>query len=369
MWTPPADEIVSGWTPPSDEVVDQSKPTEMGGSPPLGFVAKQVLGMTPMSHPTANLPVLGAILGGGPGAALGETAKEAINVAKGDYKPTPGQTFGNVFGQGMAAGILDTKGFMGSKTVPSLLGKVRGPGGQEAISYVGKGLARAGQQFSGAKKDILTQATKQGYATYGAPSMESAQETFGKAIGPEGQAALEQPATDAFDPTLGKARATAVDIGTKLEAFLKGSGEPPTALEALQARQATDRIISATPVTDKTARTTLYGWRSKFDSLMTSQSGKLADASTQYRQAIVKDTLLNPTRITKSGEPSAFLPMVLGAGGRGVEGIAGMLTGTSPMAWGLGATTLGQISKTGGPAAKRAIISQFVDKFIHGDNQ
>ncbi len=355
MWKPPADQVdsepiqaqASGWKPPADQVV---APPEMGGSPPLGYVAKQVLGMTPMAHPIENLPVLGAVLGGGPGAALGEAAREGIDVAGGNYKPTPGETFRNVATQGMLAGIPETPGF------------------KSAAQYVGKGLAKAGKTLSGVKEDILSQAAKQGYSTYGAPSLESAGKTFGEAVGPEGKAALEQSADDVFDPALGRARATAKDVGAKMDAFLKGSGEPPTAIEALQAKQATDRIISATPVTDKLARRALYDYRTKFDSLMSSQSGDLGDASKLYRKAIVKDTLMNPTRLTKSGEPSAFLPLVLGAGDRGVLGIASTLTGTSPALWGLGATTAGQIAKTS-PVARRAVISAVVDRFVHGGNQ
>ena len=148
-----------------------------------------------------------------------------------------------------------------------------------------------------------------------------------------------------------------MDVAKQIE-----GGQPVTAINALKARQATDDIISATSPTDKNKLNALYKWRRQFDDVMTKQSGPLKAASNQYRRAIVKDELLNPTRITKSGRPSAFLPIILGAGGRGAEGILNSLIGTSPLAWGLGATTLGSISPTVAHAVLASVIQKMMEK-------
>lgn len=330
----------------------------MGGSPPLGFVAKQVLGATPMAKaaswatsPSA-LPIAGAVVGSaiapGPGTAVGagvgQIAKRMVDIYHGSPVQSPAQEAIAPMAQAVAGGLPEVSGIMS-------------PGTSTLADKVGQGLAKAGQTMSGVKADILKQATNQGYSTYGAPSIAKAQEVFGAVLGPEGQAAMKQPASEAFDASLGKARSLASEIGTKLE-----NGETVSAIDALKARQATDRIISATPITDKVARKSLYDWRTKFDDVMSDQSGPLKEVSNLYRQAKVKAAILNPTRITKSGEPSAFLPLVLGAGARGAEGIANTLIGTSPMAWGLGATTLGSIP----PIAGRAALAAFIDKVTDG---
>lgn len=231
--------------------------------------------------------------------------------------------------------------------------KVAGP----VLKKVGSGLAQMAETASGVKKDIYEQAAKQGYSTYLKPGMDTAKEKFAQALGPEGQAAIKETAEDAFDAALGKARSIGKQIGGRIE-----RGEPVSAVEALQARQAADRVISATPVTDQKSLQSLYGWRGKFDKVMTDQSGELKDASNMYRQAIVKDKLLNLTRMTKSGKPSAFLPMVIGAGSRGVAGALSLLSATSPAIWGLGATTAGQASKMMTPSLQRAVMTAFIDK-------
>lgn len=319
-----------------------------------------------------QLPVIGTVAGGifgglgAPiGAGLGQIGKRMAGMAYGTEplseskapiwnKPSTylnRESIGPMV-QSAVAGIPDVSGVFtkGKKTI------------SDAIV---SGFSKAGQTLSGVKKDVLEQAHEQGLKTYLAPSVPKAQEAFGKAIGPEGQAVMKEGVEEAFDPALGKARQKAVEIGLKLE-----KGEPVTALEALQARQATDRVISSTPGKDKLARRALFDWRSKFDKVMASQSGPLKEASTGYRKALVKSQILSPTRLTKSGEPSAFLPMVLGAasiGGYG-SGNAGKTTGalasglaaTSPFVWGAGATISGAIN----PTVRRALLTELIDRVI-----
>jgi hypothetical protein len=299
-------------------------------------------------------PAAGAVMGslGGPlgsaaGAGLGQIAKRMAGMAYGTEPLATGQ-----FSPREAISPMIQTGLAG------LPGTTQG---QAAIRGIGRGLAKAGQTLSGVKQDILQQAARQGYSTYRAPTMEQAQSAFGKALGPEGEAALAQSADD---PAVGQARSIATDVGNRMDAFSKGAGARPSAIEGLKARQATDRIISSTPVTDKLKRRALYGYRDKFDDLMSSQSGALKDASTLYRQAIVRDKILSPTRLTKSGEPSAFL----GAGGRGIAGVASTLTGTSPMVWGAGATTVGQLGKMMVPEMRQAVIATYIDRITTKDS-
>jgi hypothetical protein len=325
----------------------------------VGSVAKNVLtapvrmvkNLTPEKMST-QLPAIGAVAGemiyppggGAVGAGLGQIGKRIADLGYGRVQPSeamnPIKEAITPMVQTAVAGIPAVSGVFqaGKKTVA------------QAIT---KGLAKAGQTLSGAKQDVLEQAAKQGLLTYTAPSLPKAQKIFSQALGPEGQVAMKQSVSDTFDPAVGQARSIATEIGTKIE-----KGEPITAIDALKARQATDRVISATPVTDKLKRKALYDWRSKFDDIMSSQSGDLKNASDLYRKAIVKNQLLSPTRLNKSGEPSAFLPLVLGAGGRSAEGILQTLLGTSPFAWGAGATTVGAIP----PVVRQAALASFIDK-------
>ena len=297
------------------------------------------------------LPVAGAVAGGmfGPavaaiGAGGGQILSRMADVGYGrvpasDAMDPKTEAIGPMV-QSAAAGIPDVSGVLsaGKRTL-----------GEAVV----RGFAKTGQTLSGVKQDVLEQAHRQGVKTYLAPSVSKAQENFGKALGPEGQAAMKTPLDDVFDPALGNARSLAKEAAEKM-----AKGETLTATEALKARQATDRIISATSQKDKMARNALFDIRKKFDEVMTSQSGSLKKASTDYRKALVKSHILSPTRLNKGGEPSAFLPLVLGAGGRGLAGVASTLTGTSPMMWGLGATVTGSVS----PTARRALVAEFVDR-------
>lgn len=320
-------------------------------------IAKQVSNLTPMAHPVDNLPITLGMAAtpfglGAPAAALGEFGKEAVNTVI-DPSSVPKTALGR-FASTVGAGVMQE---------PEILNAIPGvPQTKQVLSNVaakfGKGMARAGETLSGVKKDVLKQTFEKGLSIYAAPSLPKAQQIFGEALGPEGRAAMRQGAAEAFDPALGKAREVATQIGSKIE-----NGEHVTAIEALKARQATDRVISATPITDKISRKALYGWRNQFDNELASQSGKLADASRTYRSAIIKDKITNLTRMNKSGEPSAFLPMIVGhsMAGKGLEGGLGMLTGTSPAVWGLGAAAAGQAAKGlnaigQNPATRQALL-------------
>lgn len=323
--------------------------------------------MTRMAGPA--LPIVGGMAGlispvlGG--AAAGAMAGEGIRQSMGNaFAPeTSAKTIPGQLANIAAAGIMQEPKILNS--IPGISKVSNLASGM--LSKIGKGAARAGETLTGVKAGDLTQAAEQGLSTYAAPSMEKASVAFGKAVGKEGEKALKVPASEAFDSALGKARAIAKDIGTKIE-----NGKPVSSIDALKARQATDRIISSTPVTDKLTRRTLYDWRSKFDDIISTQNGPLKDASTNYRKAIVKDKIMNLTRLNKSGEPSAFLPMLVGHGmmGKGVEAGLGMLTGTSPLVAGLAATLGGSgINAIKNNPVARQVLLQVLQKLRQGKQE
>jgi hypothetical protein len=343
--------------------------------------AKQVATMSPqVQKMTANAaPVLGGIAGmpfglGAPGAAAGEFVKNAANTVL-DPASVPKTPLGN-FASTVGAGVAQEPKILGAIPGVSQVGEMAGNLAGKIAGKVGTGAAKFAEALTGAKANVLEQGARQGLSTYAAPSLPKAQEIFGQALGPEGQSAVRQGASEAFDPSLGKARALATEIGTKLE-----QGKPISAIEALQARQATDRVISATPITDKLSRNALYGWRNQFDNELSSQSGPLADASRTYRQAIVKDTLLNPLKITKQGQISQVAPMVAtlaasaGAGsghrrGAGMGGL-GYLAASSPALAGLAATTGGSVAQGLNAIAKnpaaRQVLYQVLQRLQQGN--
>lgn len=367
------------------EVADAPQTQQPPASPPsfgdtVMASAKDVLtspkrivqGMTPQNL-TEQAPVLGAVGGemaaGPAGAAVGAGAGTILKrVTDPVYgRPSAPVEPGPVMGLNNLWSPKEAIAPMAQTAVAGLPGTTEG---QAITKSIGKGLAKVGQSFSGARADILEQGAKQGYQTYLAPSMTKASDTFAEALGPEGQATMKQTASQAFDPALGQARQLATHIGSKIEA-----GETVSPLDALKARQATDRVISATPVWDAKARSALYDWRNTFDKIIQDQAGPLKDASTTYRQAIVKDALLKPLPVNKHGEYSRLAPMLAGLAGGvggigghnktgGALGTAGYLLATSPLAMGAAATTLGAIS----PEVRTAALAKFIDKITTKEN-
>lgn len=349
-----------------DTQSQQQPQPDTSGSFPEARAAIKNLVTTPMKiaksltpeKMSEQAPVLGAVGGemlAGPagaaiGAGTGQIVKRIADLAYGRVQPgaamNPAKEAVAPMIQSATAGLPGTTQW------------------QAVTKVIGKGLAKAGQAFSGTRADVLQQAAKQGYSTYGAPSLAKAQDVFAEALGPEGQQAMKQTASQAFDPALGQARALATDIGTRLE-----GGETISAIDALKARQATDRVISATPFWDAKARQALFDWRNTFDEVIKTQGGPLKEASSTYRKAIVKDAILKPLPVNKHGEYSRLAPMLAslaggvgGVGGHdargGALGTAGYLLGTSPLAMGAAATTLGAIN----PVVRQAALAAFIDK-------
>lgn len=291
----------------------------------------------------AAFPIVGALAAGPAapiGAALGETARQAVGTAIGSKSvPTsPGGIFANVALQGAMASpeLAIPKGF---KNVASKLGKMG---------------ARTVKAFTGLPENDVAQGFKQGYETYLAPSTEKAQEIFRSAMSKEGLTG-KVPIKQVFDPSGQRAKKLAIDAAQKLE-----SGIALTAEEALNARQATDRIIAGTPVRDKVGLGRLFEYRKKFDDALASVSGPLKNASESYRQAMVKSKFLEPLRLTKQGYPSAVSPMLSLVKSGGTAALP--MIGTSPLLIGAGVTTAGQAAKMGSaiaqvPAARQMSVN------------
>lgn len=344
-------QALSGWRSRAIPTQEENTPKEPDMLSTLyhGAIEGGAMGVGGLAGATLGLPagpIASGMAGVGLAAAMYPPAKraaEAIDRYRGITPPTQ-PSVAQEYGEGLEieAG-----------------GKVLGP----VLNRTGKGLARFAETATGVKENIYKQATKQGISTYFKPSMETAQEAFGKALGPEGRSVMKGTADDAFDAALGSARTIGRETGKKIDQGLEVS-----AIDALKARQATDRVISATSITDQKTLNLLYDYRGKFDKVMSSQSEDLKNVSTMYRNAVVRDKLLNVTRLTKSGKPSAFLPMLLGAGGRGVAGTLSMMSATSPFLWGVGATTVGSLGKAiaESPTARRALISQFIENRSQG---
>lgn len=155
-------------------------------------------------------PMAGTIIGGtvAPGigapigAGLGQIASRMGDIAYGKVQPgdamSPGKESIAPMIQAALGGFPETRQ------------------GKAIASKVGKGLAKIGSAFSGAKAADLERAAQKGYSTYGAPSMGEASKGFGNAL--EKSGINTTPTLEStIDPQLSQARQTALDAGKKLE--------------------------------------------------------------------------------------------------------------------------------------------------------
>lgn len=309
-----------------------------------------------------HLPVMGAVMGeavGGPlgaaaGAGLGQIGKRMAGIAYGTQPPSEGP-------------LKEAIGPMVQAAVAGAPGTTEG---QAITGAIGKGLAKVGQAFSGAKATDLTKAAQKGYSTYAAPNMENASAQFGSAL--EKSGINTTPSLEAtLDPQLGFARTVAMKAGEKLDQGLALNGQ-----EALQARQAVDRVIAGTPAKDKPTLLALGNLRQKFNQVLNERSPEVGAASRTYADAILKNNLTKPMPVNKGGEYSKLAPYLAAAAGSALgvkghnagEGIlagGGYLLGTSPLAMGVAATTIGAIS----PTMRQALLSEFIDRIVTKNNQ
>lgn len=302
---------------------------------------------TQFKYGQSAMPILGGMVGGPIGAAGGEFARQAVGTAleSPDVPKTALGAFSGVVGQGLAMAPKMLTAIPGVSQAGEAIASGAGRLGRSA----GKVATKAISAITGLREPDITQGFRQGVSTYLAPGMEKAQEIFKKgleAAGISGKTPLKQ----IVDPQLATARKVAIEIGAKLEKSVSVTAE-----EALRARQAVDRIISATKLTDRTARADLFELRQSFDDALSGQSGAMERASKLYRKAIVKSNLLTPLKLTKSGTYSAVVP-ILGAlsassglvspetRSKGVGGALGLAALTSPALYGAGITATGSLA-------------------------
>lgn len=179
------------------KALGQNNPSQMGGKPPLGFVAKQVLGMTPMAHPIDNLPLIGTMAGtamGGPmgaaaGAGTGQIFKRIYDLASGASplpatKPLIGGIQMPMASEAVAP--MTQAALAGIAQEPKVLNEI--PGVPQVVDYakragtqVGKGLARLGEAASGVKAQDIKQLFKNPGQLWHTGSREAAGQAIGDA--------------------------------------------------------------------------------------------------------------------------------------------------------------------------------------------
>ncbi len=326
------------------------------------------------------LPAIGATIGGvagselGPGSigtaalggAAGESLRQMIQRSRGQQSPqTSMEALKGIGGQAALSAAGEGAGQVAGAALRPLAEPIK-----KAASKLGNVGAKGVEAITGLKVPDIAQTFKQGMRTYMAPSMEKAQDIFGSALKKEGIAA-RQPLKQLIDPQLTGARKVAIEVGEKLE-----KGINLTAEDALRGRQALDRIIEATPLRDRATRGSLMELRSSFDDVLSNKSGALANASKIYRKAIVKNNILNPIKLTKSGQYSAVAPMLASMAGTAVggsqhspvEGIgttAGVMAASSPLLYGLATASGGDIVRgiaaiAKNPAVQRMLIQELI---------
>jgi len=312
----------------------------------------------------AGLPIIGGVVGGPAGAVAGEAARQFLGSAVAP-ETVPETALGRAASMATAGIAQEPKVLNAIPGVPQVAGLMK-----NLASKAGTNLAKFGEALTGAKAQDLKQAARQGLSTYAAPSLEDAQKIFGEALKKEG-VDMTPTLKQTFDPQLTSARKIALDVGSKIE-----QGIPVGAEEILKARQAADRIYSATPIIDRTGRKAILDWRNKFDDLLSNQAKGLKDASDTYRKALVKSNILNPFRITKQGQMSAVAPMIatlaasagLGSGHKGESGLGalGYLGASSPAVAGgiatAGGSALNALNTIGGNPVARQVLLQVLQR-------
>lgn len=324
--------------------------------------AKNPEAMFERSH--SAYPILGGLLAGGPGASAGEALRIGVGNAIGS-KSVPTSSLGifaNVVGQGVMMNPKMVTAIPGVPKVAEAAGDVAKWGGNKAKKLI--------SATTGLKEGDIAQGFKQGYNTYLAPSMEKAKDTFRAALEKAGISG-KLPPKQVFDPQLENARKVATEAAEIVE-----KGGQLTAEEALNARQATDMLFERAKIYERSARAQIAQWRTRFDDILSGLSGDLKNASTGYRQAIVKDKLLEPFKLNKSGTNSAIIPMgsaVLGGAAgmmpekyrnRGIGSALIPLAATSPLLHGAAVTTAGTVAKMATNPQVRQGITNLISALI-----
>jgi hypothetical protein len=294
-------------------------------------------------------------MGSAIGAGLGSIAGNMASIYGGDKNAptTPGSAAKEAMINTLVSGFPDT----------TQAGK---------LAQLGrKGIAKTFEAVAGPKANVYEQAMRQGLKTYTAPSMEEAEQGFENALTKEGIG--RPPVQNIYDPQLAQARDTAKSVMEKVRSgpLVKGIS-PVNPEEALRGKQAIDRIIAATPQGDKGALTEMYKDRDTLNDILSNVSGPLSDASKNYRQAIVKKSLMSPLRVTKAGKPSAFITILSALDALGANSLKPLAypLATGPAATGLAATAGGDIMRLlSKPGVRQAITAEILRRQRNQPNE
>lgn len=310
------------------------------------------------------LPVMGGALGGPVGAAAGELARQATGTV---FAPdtVPETALGraaSVAGAGVIQDPKMLKAIPGVSSVGNLVSSL--------ATKAGKGLAKGAQALSGGRAGDFIESARKGYATYGAPSKQEAgkmmEEALEKLPGGKAVRSMAERMETALTPESSSGAKMLNDVAKRID-----SGELIDARQALKAKQSLDAVIDTVPIWQTKRRAELFDLKRTFDEVLSSQSGELKEASNAYRAAALKNNMTKWLPVNKHGEYSRLAPMLSSLGGvaagmnqddakKGAAATAGYLLATSPLAFGAGATTIGQFGKlASNPAVRQALLQAY----------
>ena len=315
----------------------------------------------PQSISTFARPILegtGAVVGGGLGLA----------------SPVPGGTaIGGALGLGggiAASNLLDR--YLGVKkpikNLPEAAketmtnvrqgaeGEMVGQIGGKILSSMKKPLTKAagniGRIMSGVKEQHGQRLFQDPNALF-TPSVEKAGEKLGKVRNALGMN-VERPAEEVFQSEAAFSRKKA------LEMFEKMAEKTATPTELLQGIQATDKVIEATPMRQRSQRADLFDIKNKFAEALNMVAGPERAAAKEYARSALGSQFRKFFPVTKQGDVSVFRTLGLGAlegqGAKALSVIPSLVQ--SPILSGLGISSAGQLYKAlSHPEVRRAIVA------------
>src|ERR1051326_5956562 len=229
-------------------------------------------------------PVVGGLLGG-PGGAAGVAGLTAIGqrmagIANGSQPSVPMSDPNawffpssplNMTKEAISPAIQ--AGAAGIAQEPKLLQEIPGvPKVTELVSKLasqaGKGLAKAGPAFSGAKAGDLAEAAGKGLPTYAADSLPEAGGKYAKALEKLPGEDIAPTVADKIDSALTPESSAGAkflrDMGKRID-----NGELITARQALKAKQSLDDVIDSVPIWQVKRRGALFDLKNTFDDVLT----------------------------------------------------------------------------------------------------
>lgn len=311
----------SGFDPDAYLGIEKKKPSMMETmtaplTTPLQMIKENIMktGTDPVGtfkKEGVALPILGGAIGGFPGGAAGEFARQAIGtaVAPETVPQTSLGRFGSMIGQGLAA-------------EPSVLRAIPGvPAAEEAAGNV---LSNAGQGMKEGWSKLVQAATGKPAAKVrqliadpgailpqslgGAKSVEEASANYGKALENAPVHNADGSVTIGLNKRLfgpfSEGKAEADKVGNEIYTKWK-TNRPITAQEAFDAKRATDKVWPAV-VKERNAEDIreLSNFKTAMDGVLSNQSGHFQKASADYARAKLGADFTQILPRTKTGDIS-----------------------------------------------------------------